>query len=379
MFVYQKNNSYFAQVPENVEELAAAELAALGAEQLNPVFRGLHFVADQATLYRVVYQTRLCTRILAPLIHFDCHSTKYLYKTAMNISWPELFRLDQTFVITANVSDSKITHSQYASLCLKDAIVDQFQQQLGSRPNVDKLNPDLIFNLHIHRNTAVISLDVSGGSLHRRGYRRESVEAPMQESLAAAIVAFSGWDGDRPLLDPLCGSGTLLCEALMRYCQVPAGYLRLEFGFMHLPDFAASVWQGVKAVADGRIRPLPDGLIQGSDAAKAAIKAARSNLRNLPSGERVSLRPARFQELAPISDAVLIANPPYGVRLGAQAEAAALIQELGSFLKHRCAGSTAFIYFGSKELMKNIGLRPAWKKPLSNGGLPGVLAKYEMY
>ncbi len=379
MFVYQKNNSYFAQVPEHVEALAASELAALGAAQINPVFRGLHFVADQATLYAIVYQTRLCTRILAPLIHFDCHSTKYLYKTALNISWADLFGLEQTFVITANVSDSKITHSQYAALCLKDAIVDQFQQRFGSRPSVDKLNPDLVFNLHIHRNTAVISLDVSGGSLHRRGYRAESVEAPMQESLAAAIIAFTEWDGSKRLLDPLCGSGTLLCEALMRQCRIPAGYLRGSFGFARLPDFSEAVWRKVKAAADGGMLPLAEGLISGSDAAKAAVKAARVNLCRLPEGEKVRVRTARFQELEPITDAVLIANPPYGVRLGAQQEAAALVGELGSFLKHRCTGSTAYLYFGSRELMKNIGLRPAWKKPLSNGGLPGVLAKYEMY
>jgi len=379
MFVYQKNNNYFAQVPENVEELAASELADLGAEQINPVFRGLYFVADQAALYRIVYQTRLCTRVLAPLLHFDCHSTKYLYKTAMSLPWVDLFRLDQTFVIVANVSDSKITHSQYAALCLKDAIVDQFQQKFGSRPNVDKLNPDLIFNLHIHRNTAVISLDLSGGSLHRRGYRQETVEAPMQESLAAAIVAFSGWDGSRKLLDPLCGSGTLLCEALMRQCRIPASYLRADFGFVHLPDFDATAWNRVKSEADGAIL-APDGVnISGSDASKTAIRAARSNLRNLPHGDRVELKTIRFQDLEPVADAVIIANPPYGIRLGAREEAAALVQELGSFLKHKCTGSTACIYFGDRELLKRIGLRPAWKKPLRNGGLDGVLAKYEMY
>ena len=143
-FVYQKNNSYFAQVAENVEPLAERELTALGATQVNPVYRGVYFTATPEALYRIVYQTRLCTRVLAPLLHFDCHSTKYLYKTALTIPWVELFDREQTFVITATVSDSKITHSQYASLCLKDAIVDQFQEKFGARPNVDKRNPDLV-------------------------------------------------------------------------------------------------------------------------------------------------------------------------------------------------------------------------------------------
>ncbi|MBU4230263.1 MAG: class I SAM-dependent RNA methyltransferase, partial [Proteobacteria bacterium] len=326
-FVYQKNNSYFAQVAENVEPLAERELAALGATQVNPVYRGVYFTATPEALYRIVYQTRLCTRVLAPLLHFDCHSTKYLYKTALTIPWVELFDREQTFVITATVSDSKITHSQYASLCLKDAIVDQFQEKFGARPNVDKRNPDLIFNLHIHKNTAVISLDASGGSLHRRGYRQESVEAPIQESLAASIIDLTQWDGERTLIDPMCGSGTLLCEGLMRYCRIPAAYLWENFGFMYFPDFAPEIWQQVKAEADAQIRSLPEGLIMGSDAAKLAVKAARINLGQLPYGKEVVVRTSRFQELEPISNAVIVSNPPYGVRLGAQAEAAALVGE----------------------------------------------------
>ncbi len=378
-FVYQKNNSYFAQVAENVEPLAERELAGLGATQINPVYRGVYFTAAPEALYRIVYQTRLCTRVLAPLLHFDCHSTKYLYKTALAIPWVELFDREQTFVITATVSDSLITHSQYAALCLKDAIVDQFQEKFGARPNVDKRNPDLVFNLHIHKNTAVISLDASGASLHRRGYRQEAVEAPMQESLAATIIALTEWDGGRRLIDPLCGSGTLLCEALMRYCRIPAAYLRKSFGFMRFPDYDAEVWRRVKEEADAQIRALPDGLLLGSDVAKPAVKAARINLGQLPYGKDVAVRSGRFQDLEPISDAVIVANPPYGVRLGAQAEAAALVGELGSFLKHKCTGSTAYLYFGDRELVKKIGLKPAWKKPLNNGGLDGVLAKYEMY
>lgn len=378
-FVYQKNNSYFAQVAENVEPLAERELVGLGATQVNPVYRGVYFTATPETLYRIVYQTRLCTRVLAPLLHFDCHSTKYLYKTALTIPWVELFDREQTFVITATVSDSKITHSQYASLCLKDAIVDQFQEKFGARPNVDKRNPDLVFNLHIHKNTAVISLDASGGSLHRRGYRQEAVEAPMQESLAAAILDLTEWNGERKLIDPMCGSGTLLCEGLMRYCRIPASYLRESFGFMRMPDFEPEAWQRVKQDADSLIRPLPEGLIAGSDAGKLAVRAARINLGQLPYGKEVPVHTSRFQELEPISDAVIVSNPPYGVRLGAQAEAAALVGELGSFLKHKCTGSTAYLYFGDRELVKKIGLKPAWKKPLSNGGLDGVLAKYEMY
>lgn len=380
MFIFQQHSVYFAQVAENMESLAGEELASLGATNVKPVYRGLHFTAEPETLYRIVYQTRLCTRILAPLRQFDCHSTKYLYRTAKDLPWTELLRLDQTFLINANVSDSSgITHSQYAALCVKDAIVDQFREQTGQRPSVGREEPDLVVNLHIHRNKAVISLDLSGASLHRRGYRQESVAAPMQEALAAGIIGLSGWEGDRPLLDPLCGSGTLLCEALMRCCHIPAAMLRQAFGFMRLPDFDPQLWARVRAEADAAIRPLPEGIIRGSDADRLATRAARNNLNRLPHGEAIAVRTARFQELEPVADAVIVTNPPYGVRLGERRAAEALVGELGTFFKHRCAGSTAYVYFGDRELMKHIGLRPAWKKPLSNGGLPGLLAKYELY
>ena len=378
-FLYQQNNGYFAQVAENVEAAAAKELVGLGAQRPNPVHRGVYFNAEPEALYRIVYQTRLCTRVLAPLLHFNCHSTKYLYKTAMTMPWDQLLTLDQSFMINARVSDSRISHSRYAALCLKDAIADWFQQRLGARPNVDKTSPDLVFDLHIRRNQAVISLDLAGESLHRRAYRRESVEAPIQETLAAAIIEFSRWDGEKPLVDPLCGSGTLLAEALMRRTGLPAAYLRDKFGFEHLPDFNPAAWVKVKAAAAAALKPLPAGLLAGSDLEPQAIQAARRNLALLPWGDQVDLRVSPFQELEPLPKAVIVSNPPYGVRLGNQAAAAALVREFGTFLKHKCTGSTACLYFGDRQFLKEIGLKPNEKIYLSNGGLAGVLARYEMY
>ncbi|HET97678.1 MAG TPA: class I SAM-dependent RNA methyltransferase [Desulfurivibrio alkaliphilus] len=378
-FLYQQKSGYFAQVAENLEEAAAGELAGLGAQRLNPTHRGVHFNAEAKDLYRIVYQTRLCTRVLAPLLHFDCHSTKYLYKTALALPWDQLLGLDQTFMINARVSDSKISHSRYAALRLKDAIVDWFQQRFADRPSVDRERPDLVFDLHIRRNQAVISLDLAGESLHRRHYRQESVEAPIQETLAAAMIDFSGWNGDRQLMDPMCGSGTLLAEALMRQTRIPAGYLRHEFGFQHLPDFNPELWLQVKAEAQAAIRSLPPGLLLGSDHDPAAIRAARRNLNLLPHGTQVGLKVGTFQQLAPVNNAVIVSNPPYGVRLGDRAAAAALMRELGTFLKHRCTGSTVCLYFGDRQLIKEIGLKPSRKINLSNGGLDGILARYEIY
>ena len=197
-------------------------------------------------MYRVNYMTRLATRVLAPLLTFDCHSDKYLYKTAYSIPWSELLSVKSTFAIDANVTASRIKHSQYAAQKLKDAIVDQFREESGVRPNVETRDPDIWLNLFIRNNKATISFDTSGGSLHRRGYRVASVEAPMQETVAAAIIRYTGWDGARQLYDPMCGSGTLLAEAAMHYCRIPAGYLRKKFGFMRLPDFNNSLWKKIK-------------------------------------------------------------------------------------------------------------------------------------
>ena len=379
MFTYQKTQRYFAQTADGVTDLACQELAALGAEEIAPAFRGLYFNADHQALYRINLQSRLCTRVTAPLILFDCHSTQYLQQTAAKLPWHLLLNEEQTFAITATVVNSKINHSQYAALCLKDVIVDYFRERTGQRPSIDRRNPDLWLDLHIDKNKATISLDTSGGSLHRRGYRLESVEAPMQETLAAAIIRLTEWDGERPLIDPMCGSGTLLGEALLSYCRIPPAFLRQRFGFMALPDFEPELWQAVKAAALAEGRPLPPGLIRGGDIEARAIASARSNLEALPGGEAVALSIRPFQAIEAIAQSTIVCNPPYGIRLKNQEGAAALLKEFGDFLKHRCTGSTAYLYLGKRELLKAVGLHPSWKKPLKSGGLDGVLAKYELY
>lgn len=379
MYDYQKTNRYFAQIAGGLEELGAAELIALHARSVQHAFRGIYFEADQAALYRINYLSRFLTRILAPLSSFPCHHTDGLYKNARLIDWSRFFSIHQTFAIFANVSHSKITHSQFAALRLKDAVVDCFRENYGERPSIEKINPDVWINLHIENDQATISLDTSGGSLHRRGYRKASVEAPMQETVAAAIIRYSEWDGSKPLHDPMCGSGTLLSEALMAYCIIPAGYLRKRFGFELLPDFDPSLWQKVKQEADATIRPLPDGLISGSDISLKAIEATRINLRCLPDGAKVSLAERNFQKLEQLQNRVIVCNPPYGIRLGEKKNLGQFYQSLGDFLKQRCQGSTAFIYFGNRDMLKHIGLKPSWKKPLENGGLDGRLAKFEIY
>lgn len=379
-FLYQTTERYFAQVPGGLEALAAEEFGRLGAEQVVPSLRGLHFSATPGVLYGLNYQSRLATRILAPLISFRCADRTDLYRATGELDWPKLFHVQQTFGIFANVSGNRhLSHSKFAALCVKDAIVDRFRQNCGQRPNVDPRRPDIWIHLFIENDRATISLDTSGGSLHRRGYRHETVKAPMQETLAAAMITLSGWDGRRPLYDPMCGSGTLLCEAAMHAGRIPAGYLRSRFGFTALPDFDSQTWQRVKRTADAQIRDLPSGAIGGSDVDFKAVKSAQINIRLLPGTEPLSIKKADLFNLPGLENQVIVCNPPYGIRLNNEASMGDFYKKLGDFLKFRCKGAEAYIYFGNRDMLKCIGLKPAWKKPLRNAALDGRLAKYELY
>lgn len=380
MYPYQKNRTYFAQIADGFETLARSELERLGATQIKSAFRGLHFQADQAGLYRINYLSRLVSRVLAPLMAFKCEDRSALYQRAKSIDWSKFFGLEQTFGIFSNVSgNDKLRHSKFAALCVKDAIADQFRERCGERPNVDKSEPDVWIHLLVNKKRAVISLDTSGGSLHKRGYRKESVTAPMKETLAAAMVALSGWQGDRPLYDPMCGSGTLLCEAIMTAGRIPAGYLRGFFGFQNLPDFDASLWRKVKGKADAGIRPISSGMVSGSDIAKKAMKAARANCKSIPGGHGAEIHCQDYTRIGAIENSVIVCNPPYGLRLNTEQDLGAFYKTLGDFLKQRCTGSQAYIYFGNREMIKKIGLKPAWKKPMRNAGLDGRVVKYELY
>ncbi|MDR3665763.1 MAG: THUMP domain-containing protein [Ignavibacteriaceae bacterium] len=379
MFEYQKENKFFAQVTGMMEELCEQELIELGAVNTKIAYRGVYFEADTTALYRINYTSRMLSRVLAPLLTFYCDNQNVLIKAAENIAWEELFSVNKTFAISASVSNSKITNSLYASLCLKDGIADYFRAKFGKRPSVDTGNPDIRFNLHIEKDRAVISLDTSGESLHKRGYRLLAGEAPMQETLAAAIIRISKWNGDRPLLDCMCGSGTILAEALMHYCKIPAQKLRKQFGFYNLPEFDNTVWEELKKGYDKEIRPLAKGVVNGSDRSAEAIKVARENLSRLPFSDAIDLSCKSFQQIDKFENGTLITNPPYGIRLGKIAEVEVLYKELGDFIKQKCTGTSAFIYTGETGLRKHIGLKTTKRIPLANGKLEGVLLQIDSY
>ena len=377
---YQKYRRYFVTVAGKMEELLAEELMELGAEKVQTAYRGVSFFGDKKTLYKVNYLSRLATRVLAPLMTFKCLSPKVLIRESQKIKWDTFFGLDDTFAITASVSDSQnFSNSLFAAQTLKDGIADYFNAKFNRRPSVDIKNPTVRINLHIRKNRAVISFDTSTEALHKRGYRKNSVFAPMQETLAAAIIRVSGWDGETKLWDPMCGSGTLLSEALMSYCRIPAQYLRKSFGFEHLPDFDKDVWREVKKEAKLKMRALPKGLIEGSDKDEEAIKATRENLKQLPYSDNITLKWRPFQSAANFENGTIVCNPPYGIRLGDREEIIELYKEVGDFLKKQCNNTTAYFYIGDKTMAKAFRLKPSKRVPLVNGNLDGVLLEIKSF
>ncbi len=378
-YLYEKESQYFAQVAESIKDIAVNELKTLGGYDLQPVFRGIWFRASKKDFYRINYFSRLASRILAPLVRFECHDKDRLYKAAKKIRWEEFLTPQKTFSITANADESEITHSNFAGLRVNNAIADYFRDRTNKRPNVDTKNPYIIIHIHIHNNFATLAIDASGGPLHKRGYREELVSVPMQETVAASIIEWSGWDGKIPLYDPMCGSGTLLCEALMKHCRVPAQVFRTWFGFERLPDFDALLWEQIKKESQKNFKPLKSNIISGSDISEHSVNAAKTNIMGLHFGNKIKIEQKDFQDIKSLEKHVIVANPPYGIRMGKEQNLNRFYQNLGLFLKNRCRKSTAFIYFGEPRYIKKVPLAPSWKRVLKIGGLDGKLVKYELF
>lgn len=371
-----ENQRYFAVVQGSLEKHAQAELEGFGAKVLQELPRGFYFSCSEAELYRILYEARLLQRVLLPLFNFDCHSTKYLYREAFNrIDWTKIFDLKESFGIVSNVGNSAIKHSLFAGQTLKDAICDRFRSVYDARPDFSTKNPDILFNLHIFNNHANIYLDILGQSMHKRGYRKVSTDAPMQETVAAAMIRLSEWDGNTPLWDPMCGSGTILAEALMFACNIPAGYLRDNSKISKMPSYDPALWEKTVREANARIKPLPKGLISGSDMGYKTVAAAKENLKNLPGGDRIELWQMMIQDFDGKFSGYIVTNPPYGVRLSDPKQVHRIYEDLGDFLKKRCGDSTAFVLCGEKALIPKLRLRAHWDKSLKNGNLDSRLAK----
>ena len=379
MYDYQKSGRYFVQVADDIKDIAESELVELGATEASHSYRGIYINADPESLYRINLHSRLINRVLAPLKTFDCHSDNYLYQVGKQIHWEDFLNPEQTLAVFASVTQSNINHSKYAALRLKDAIVDYFRERVGKRPSIDTRNPDLWLNVYIEKNVATISVDTSGGSLHRRGYRMESIQAPMSETLAASIIRFAEWNGQLALYDPFCGSGTLLCEAYLAATKTPSAFLRNKFGFERLPEFDPKLWAKVKKEAKTKIQPVSNNLIQGSDIDLKAVATAKKNSAVIDPGTQINIMQKDIFKIDKLENTTIVCNPPYGIRMEHQKDLGDFYKKLGDFLKQRCTHSTAFIYFGDRTYIKHIGLKSSKKWILSNGGLDGRLVKYVMY
>ena len=378
-FIYREHRRFFAVVNEGLEELVAAELERLGAFRIRAIRRGVHFHADPAQALDILFGSRLVGRILAPLAEFDCHSSKYMHRRAAQIPWEELIDPAKTFAVSATVVNSKATHSQYVSLVLKDAICDRMREKAGQRPSVDRREPDLRAHVHLEDNFATVSIDLGDGSRHRRGYRPDSGDAPLPETVAAALLELAQFDGTRPLLDPMCGSGTLLAEAFMRAAAIPAGYRLQRGGARLLPGFGPDAFEEArkKWLAPGRW--VEDGLIRGNDIDRQQIVVAGENLSRLPGGDEIRLRRGDFRDHPGLEDGLIVCNPPWGIRIGDEAAAQVLVREFGDFLKQKCKGSDAWLILGNRELIKHVGLRAARRVPVRIGGLDGRFVNYELH
>lgn len=365
-----------------IEPLLIKELEELGFSSLITGYRGVYIAEwDWKTIYRVNYASRLASRVLLPLSRFKCFDRHSLYRHASEIDWPNYLRQGWTFAIDANVNHKALRNSLFAAQVVKDAICDQMRQRTGKRPSVDVQNPDVQINLFVQQQNGVISFDTSGAPLHKRGYRQESVEAPIQESLAAAILRLAHYNKDLIFLDPCCGSGTFLIEAALMATNTPPGYLRKQWGFMRHPHFDSAEWLKVRNQVDEQRTSLAPGHIFGIDRSQQAIRACKINLKAAGFSQQVEVQQADFREYTPtMSPTLILSNPPHGRRLEEEDLLKPLYRSLGDFLKKNTAKpGKGFVFTSSLELAKEVGLAAAKRHVLNNGGLDARLLEYDIF
>jgi len=369
----------FATVPLGAEDLAAAELEQLGAADIQAIRGGVAFGGDRSTLYRSLLKLRTASRVLLQLGQFPCGSPQELYEGVRRLPWCDLLTPTMTLAVDCTLRDSTITHSHFTALKAKDAIVDLLRDTTGSRPNINTHSPDLRANLHIAKNHCTVSLDASGEPLDRRGWRLDRNEAPLRETLAAAIMLHTGWDGTVPLIDPMCGSGTLLLEGVSIAMKQTAGAGR-SFGLMRWRDFDSRLWDKILKEEQAKATEILSSPVLGFDKDPRAIIACRENARRAGLGYHVAFDRKPFEEAEPSGhEGVLVMNPPYGVRMSNKNELEPLYRKIGEVFKRRFTGWTAYLLAGDLELAKLVGLKPARRFVLYNGPLECRLLKYELY
>lgn len=369
-----------AKTFQGLEEILAKELEALGASNINIVSRAVECEGDQRLLYRMNYELRTAVRVLVKFFSFKTKHENHLYKKIQEIDWSEHIALQDTFAIDATTYSKYLTHSKYLSLKVKDAIVDQLREKYdGQRPSIDLNAPTLRLQIHFNKdNQCTVLWDSSGQSLHKRGYRVASVLAPINEVLAAGLILLSGWKGDCPLIDPMCGSGTIPIEAAMYASQIPPQFKRKTFGFMTWKDFDAELWEDVRKTANAKIK-MTEVPILGFDRDVNAVKIAEENIDTIGLDEVIEINWRDFLTLPPQKEkGVIIMNPPYDERLGEE-DIEAFYRNIGDQLKKSFSGFDAWLISSNLEALKFIGLKPSRKIMLFNAALECRFQKYELY
>ncbi len=378
-------NSLFASTARGLEELLKSELETLGAQACKVVQGGVHFEGDDRLMYRSLLWSRLASRILLPLNEFKVHSDLDLYLGVMAIDWPSVFGVEKTFAVHFSGLNDEIRNSQYGALKVKDAIVDSFTRKMDERPNVAKQQPDIRVNVFLQRDTASVALDLSGEGLHQRGYRDLTGQAPLKENLAAAIVMRSGWQAGTPMVDPMCGSGTLLIEAAMIAADRAPGLHRQHWGFTGWSKFDAELWRELTAEAQVRTRrgvQETSSRFFGSDIDRRVIEMARANARRAGVAELISFDAAEVGKLVnPLPEGptgTVISNPPYGERLESEPALIALHNMLGRIMKTQFGGWQLSLFSASPELLSCLQLRAERQFKAKNGPLECVQKNYQL-
>lgn len=360
------------------EELLAKELRNLGAQDVKIGVRNVSFSGDKGFMYKANLGLRTAIKILKPIKSFRVANEQDLYNQVYKMPWEDYMKSTGSLAIDATVHSTVFTHSKYIALKTKDAIVDKFRDTGGERPNVDLRFPDLKINVHIDKQLCTISLDSSGESLHRRGYKTATNIAPINEVLAAGLIMLSGWDGQSDFMDPMCGSGTILAEAAMIACNIPPNLMRKEFAFERWQDWDVDLFEKIEEFLLSKTRDFYHKII-GYDKSPSAVSKAKENIKNAHLDEFITVKHEDFFKTQKAGEDVLhmVFNPPYGERLELNMEE--FYGNIGTTLKHGYPNTNAWFITSNLEALKYIGLRPSRKIKLFNAKLEARLVKYEMY
>lgn len=366
-----------AKTFQGLEDVLAEELRQMGAENVEEGRRMVSFTGDKEMLYKANLSCRTALRILKPICEFEASDADKVYDEVKKIAWDDYLSLDKTFAVDAVVFSEEFRHSKFVAYKVKDAIADFFTEKYEKRPSVRVVKPDFYINIHISHRQCTVSLDSSGESLHKRGYRIAQTEAPLNEVLAAGMILKTGWKGDRNFVDPMCGSGTLLIEAGMIALNIPPGIYRKEFAFEKWPDFDQELFDTLYNDESGDKKF--DYKIYGSDISPQAVQIAEKNIKSAGLSKYIDLQVKPIQKYDKVPDkGILVTNPPYGERLATK-DLLGLYQIIGERLKHIFIGYDAWIISSNNECFDKIGLKPSEKIRLKNGDLDCEYRKYEIF